>query len=154
MKVTKSYIKQLVKEELSRVLNETTNTMVDGVGDIARKTFFGDSANSFMKLVLDKRKEHLITMEGTYNEKDLMIISKEFMPAFREAIAASWDMYPSKRNEAENTLDKSYNDDGSVQMERARSAVSKHFMKELSGRTLAKLSNNSDVIGFMFHMLG
>jgi YesN/AraC family two-component response regulator len=152
MKVTKSYIKQLVKEELNRVLNETTNTMAN-TGDIARKTFFGDSANSFMKLVLDKRKEHLATMQGTYNEKDLMIISKEFMPAFREAIAASWDMYPSQRLQAENTSDKQYNKDGSDFAETTRNAVSKHFMKELSGRTLAKLSNNSNIISFMFHML-
>ena len=153
MKVTKSYIKQLVKEELNRVLNETTNTMVDGVGDIARKSFFGDSANSFMKLVLDKRKEHIVQMQGTYDEKDLMIISKEFMPALREAIAASWDMYPSQRMQAENTSDKEYNKDGSEFGEFGRSAVSKHFLKELSGRTLAKLSNNSNVIDFMFHML-
>ena len=152
MKVTKSYIKKLIKEELTRVLNETTNTM-GSTSSIASDTFFGDSANSFMKLVLDKRKEHLVKMEGTYNEKDLMTISKEFMPAFREAIAASWEMYPSKRMEAELTSDKSYKDDGSVLVERTRNAVSKHFMKELSGRTLAKLSNNSDVIGFMFHML-
>lgn len=153
MKVTKSYIKQLVKEELNKVLNETTNTMLN-TEDIVRKTFFGDSANSFMKLVLDKRKEHIAQMQGTYDEKDLMIISKEFMPALREAIAASWDMYPSQRLQAENTSDKQYNKDGSEFAETTRSSVSKHFLKELSGRTLAKLSNNSNVTGFMFHMLG
>ena len=155
MKVTRSYIKKLIKEELARVLNEDiSNTMSPPViSDMASKIFFGDSANSFMKLVLDKRKEHLVTMEGAYDEKDLMTISKEFMPALREAIAASWEMYPSKRVEAETTMDKSYKDDGSVQMERSRNAVTIHFVKELSGRTLAKLSNNSDVVGFMTHML-
>jgi len=153
MKVTKSYIKQLIREELSKVMNETTNTMVFNENPNATKTFFGDSANAFMMLVGDKRKKHIAIMQGSYDEKDLMIISREFMPAFREAIAASWERYPSQRNEAETTTDTDYNKDGSEFSSRTRSAVSKHFMKELSGRTLAKLSNNSDVIGFMFHML-
>ena len=152
MKATKSYIKRLIREELNKVLNETTNTMVN-TGDIAKKSFFGDNSSDFMTLVNSKRKEHVGSISGSYDEKDLMVISKEFMPAFHAAIASSWDRYPSERLQAETTADKSYNKDGSEFASATRSAVSTHFMKELSGRTSSKLSNGSDIIGFMFHML-
>ena len=137
MKVTKSYIKQLVKEELNRVLNE--NITFEEFNFPMFKSFFEDSPNSFEKLIYQMSDEYLKhhSQYNSFSEADILTIRRKFMPVYREAIKSSWSAYPNNRKEPQEQEVKNYRDNGELLSYGPGNAVSKQFKKALQSAQTA-----------------
>lgn len=129
MKVTKSYIKQLVKEELNRMLNEISSELGELVFP-QFSSFFEDSPNSFLNFIYKASDEYLKKNSG-FTEGDVVMIRRKFMPVYREAVKSSWSAYPNNRKETHEQFITNRRDDGSELSSGPGEAVSKQFSKAL-----------------------
>lgn len=139
MKVTKSYIKQLVKEELTKVLYENKallNEISTELGELSFpqfSSFFEDSPNSFLSFIYKASDEYLKDQAkyDNFSQADVMVIRRKFMPVYREAVKSSWSAYPSNRKEPQEQSITTRRDDGSELASGPGEAVSNQFSKAL-----------------------